>query len=49
VIGALRLDAGFRIPSWQRTDGSDGIEDDADDFPFTSAPGALHLTIGESF
>jgi outer membrane translocation and assembly module TamA len=49
VIGALRLDAGFRIPAWQRADGSDGIEDDANDFPFTAAPGALHLTIGESF
>jgi outer membrane translocation and assembly module TamA len=55
VIGALRLDAGFRIPGWQRArqpaDGSSDIEPGADEFPFPGKgpPGALHLTIGESF
>ncbi len=49
IVGAIRLDAGFRIPAWQRADGSDGIDPDASTFPFTEAPGALHLTIGESF
>ena len=49
IIGAIRLDAGFRIAAAQRADGSDGIENDASTFPLTSAPGALHLTIGESF
>jgi len=49
VIGPLRLDAGFRIPAWQRADGSPGIEEDAGTFPLTDAPGALHLTIGDSF
>lgn len=49
LIGALRLDAGFRIRSLQRLDGESGIEDDDSRFPFTSVPGALHFTIGESF
>lgn len=49
VIGVLRLDAGFRIPTWQRVDGSDGIEDDAHTLPWSSTPGAVHFTIGESF
>lgn len=48
-IGPIRLDAGFRIVDWQRTDGSDGVEDDAEKFPLTNVPGALHLTIGDSF
>ena len=49
LVGPLRLDAGFRVPAWQRADGSDGIEDDANTFPLTHVPGALHLTIGDSF
>jgi outer membrane translocation and assembly module TamA len=49
VIGALRLDVGYRVPPWQRADGSAGIEQDAGTLPFSSTPGALHLTIGESF
>jgi translocation and assembly module TamA len=49
VIGALRLDVGYRIPRWQRSDGSDGIEDDANDVLFSDLPGAVHLTIGDPF
>jgi translocation and assembly module TamA len=49
LIGPVRLDAGFRVLSLQRADGSPGIEEDANTFPFTDAPGALHLTIGDSF
>ncbi len=49
VIGALRLDTGYRIPSLQRADGSDGIEDDASTVLFTDRPGAVHLTIGDPF
>lgn len=48
-IGPIRLDLGLRIPSWQRSDGSPGIEDDADTLQLTSLPGALHFTIGDSF
>jgi translocation and assembly module TamA len=49
VIGALRLDVGYRIARWQRSDGSDGIEDDPNNVLFTSLPGAVHLTIGDPF
>ena len=49
LIGPVRLDAGFRVIDWQRADGSPGIEPDANNFPFTDTPGALHLTIGDSF
>ncbi len=49
VIGVLRLDLGFRIRKWQRADGSDGIESDANKLPWSRTPGALHFTIGESF
>jgi outer membrane translocation and assembly module TamA len=49
VIGAIRLDVGYRIPAWQRTDGSDGIEDDAEQLPLSGVPGAIHLTIGDPF
>jgi outer membrane translocation and assembly module TamA len=48
-IGPVRLDAGFRIADWQRIGGSSTIEDGASTFPFTDIPGALHLTIGDSF
>lgn len=49
VIGVLRLDLGFRIPAWQRADGSDGIESDSNKLPWSRTPGAVHFTIGESF
>lgn len=49
VIGPLRLDAGFRIVDLQRIGANDEIEEGASTFPFTDAPGALHLTIGDSF
>jgi translocation and assembly module TamA len=49
LIGPLRLDAGFRIVDWQNVGGSDEIEEGATMFPLTNAPGALHLTIGDSF
>jgi translocation and assembly module TamA len=49
VIGAIRLDVGYRIARWQRLDGSDGIEDGANELPLSSTPGAVHLTIGEPF
>lgn len=47
ILGAIRLDLGLRIPSLQRTDGSDGVE--PDDSRFLGNPGALHLTIGDAF
>ena len=49
LIGAIRLDVGYRIASWQRADGSNGIEPGANELPFSSAPGAVHLTIGDPF
>jgi len=49
LLGALRFDAGFRILPWQRADGSDGVEEGDSTLPFTHTPGALHLTIGDSF
>jgi hypothetical protein len=48
-VGPLRLDAGFRIPRWQTADGSEVEETEAGNFPLTDVPGALHLTIGDSF
>ena len=49
LIGPLRLDAGFRIPDWQRLGPGDAVAAGASTFPFTNVPGALHLTIGDSF
>lgn len=49
LIGPLRLDAGFRIPDWQRIGPGDAVSAGASTFPFTDIPGALHLTIGDSF
>jgi outer membrane translocation and assembly module TamA len=49
LLGPIRMDAGFRIVEWQRADGSAGIEEGASTFPLTNLPGALHLTIGDSF
>lgn len=49
VIGAIRLDVGHRITAWQRADGGAGIESDASTLPFSDAPGAAHLTIGDPF
>jgi outer membrane translocation and assembly module TamA len=49
IIGALRLDLGYRIRSLQRADGSNGIEPDPRVLPFSDTPGALHLTIGDPF
>lgn len=49
VIGAIRLDVGYRVPAWQRADGSNGIEPDANELLFSDTPGAMHLTIGDPF
>lgn len=49
ILGALRLDLGYRLRGLQRADGSDGIEPDATTLPFSDTPGALHLTIGDAF
>lgn len=49
IIGALRLDLGYRIPGLQRADGSNGIEPERSVLPFSDTPGALHLTIGDPF
>lgn len=49
VIGAIRLDVGYRVPAWQRIDGSNGVESDANELPFSDTPGAIHLTIGDPF
>lgn len=49
IIGALRLDLGYRIRGLQRADGSNGIEPEPSVLPFSDTPGALHLTIGDPF
>lgn len=49
VIGALRLDVGHRVRDWQRLGGGDLEPPDAGELPFSGAPGAVHLTIGEPF
>jgi len=49
LIGAIRLDVGYRIARWQRADGSNGIEPGANELPLSNSPGALHLTIGDPF
>jgi outer membrane protein insertion porin family/translocation and assembly module TamA len=49
LIGAIRLDVGYRIARWQRADGSNGIEPGANELPLSSTPGAIHLTIGDPF
>ena len=49
LVGVLRLDVGFRIPSLQRASGAPGIEEDANTLPWSQTPGAAHFTIGESF
>jgi outer membrane translocation and assembly module TamA len=49
IIGALRLDLGYRIRSLQRANGSNGIEAKPSVLPFSDTPGALHLTIGDPF
>lgn len=49
VIGPIRVDVGYRIPRWQRLDGSNGIEPNANEVPLSTAPGAVHLTIGDPF
>lgn len=49
ILGAIRLDFGFRIPRLQRADGSDEIEPDAETLPLLNVPGAIHLTIGDAF
>lgn len=49
VIGAIRFDVGYRVPAWQRADGSNGIEADANELLFSDLPGAMHLTIGDPF
>jgi outer membrane translocation and assembly module TamA len=49
VVGPVRFDMGFRVVDWQRADGSAGIEEEANTLPLTDLPGAVHLTIGDSF
>jgi outer membrane protein assembly factor BamA len=49
VLGAIRLDVGYRLPSLQRADGSNGIEPEASELWLVGVPGALHLTIGDAF
>ena len=49
VIGAIRFDVGYRVRAWQRTDGSNGIEPEANELLFSNTPGAMHLTIGDPF
>jgi outer membrane translocation and assembly module TamA len=49
VIGAIRVDVGYRIPSWQRIGGMSRVEENASEVWLTDAPGAVHLTIGDPF
>jgi outer membrane translocation and assembly module TamA len=49
VVGAIRVDVGYRVAAWQRADGSDGLEARPKTLPLSDAPGAVHLTIGDPF
>jgi outer membrane translocation and assembly module TamA len=49
IIGALRLDLGYRVMSLQRADGSRDVEPVLSTVPFSDIPGAIHLTIGDPF
>lgn len=49
VLGAIRLDVGYRITGLQRAGGSSTVEADAERLPLIDVPGALHLTIGDAF
>jgi translocation and assembly module TamA len=49
VLGAIRLDVGYRLASLQRADGSAAIEPEAERLPLLKVPGAIHLTIGDAF
>jgi hypothetical protein len=49
VVGAIRVDVGYRVAAWQRADGSDGVEARPKTLPLSDAPGAVHLTIGDPF
>ncbi|HEX6275480.1 MAG TPA: POTRA domain-containing protein [Polyangiaceae bacterium] len=49
VLGAIRLDFGYRIPGLQRADGSNGIESGAEELFLIGVPGAIHLTIGDAY
>jgi outer membrane protein assembly factor BamA len=48
-IGPIRLDVGYRIRALARADGSKPSEDPQTNLGFVKFPGAIHLTIGESF
>ncbi len=49
VLGAIRLDVGYRLAHLQRLDGSTTVTSDSERLPFTSLPGAVHLTLGDAF
>jgi outer membrane translocation and assembly module TamA len=49
LIGALRLDLGYRVMSLQRADGSRELEPVQSTVPFSDIPGAIHVTIGDPF
>jgi outer membrane protein assembly factor BamA len=46
ILGAIRFDAGWQIPGWQRIGDSDEPSNDVSVHPW---PSAAHLTIGEAF
>jgi outer membrane protein assembly factor BamA len=48
-IGPIRLDVGYRIRALARADGSKPTEDPQTNLGFIKFPGAINLTIGESF
>lgn len=49
VLGAIRLDVGYRLAGLQRADGSTEIEPEAETLWLIGVPGAIHLTIGDAF
>lgn len=51
VLGAIRLDVGYRIPGLQNADGSTDpdTETDTGTLPIIGVPGAIHLTIGDAY
>lgn len=49
VLGAIRLDFGYRISAWQQLGGPSTITSDSDTLPLIGVPGAVHLTLGDAF
>ncbi len=49
VLGAIRLDVGYRLAALQRADSSAVASPVTERLPLIDVPGAVHLTIGDAF